>query len=341
MSLGNALSFLAALCVCGPAVAASFDLPEIPLALRPLLEARIYNASAVATSLPAHPMAPAFLDSFVSFLVDGMEREKIDPKTALRLVCTNFGDKDIGIFAVDCYASRHGLEDGFLAWLAEAHGDLRASCRAQVWLKRAGQDPHAPPSGRGAVFARLQMAASLPSSKEAAVGSLRAWAEAVDSAQARSAGIQARFLLDTPPLDRVKSVLLFDPAPSALLAALAETLEDPAGFVWLTALALPDPVPPPPGSLAPSAVAAGHVSQFVGHSASAQTALKDFDAIAATLPREVQAYLALPVAQQLIKNLDLDAAEARLEDAARLDARGAWREPIASLRRQCRAGKMP
>lgn len=325
------------LCCCG-AAATGFELPAIPAPLRPLLDARIYNAAPIISSLPAHPLGPRFLDEFIAFLLDGMAQQEINALTVHRLVCAAYGDSDLGIYAVDQYAARHGTQDGFLAWLAESSGGLRAACRAQDWLARAGALYSPPAEGRGAVFARLRAAEARPSAQRAAADTLRAWAEAVDPAQARYAGRQARALIANAPLRPLLPVLAYDPAPPALLRELAGALDDPATLDWLMDLPVRGQhAAPPPSGLAPHARAAALVTQYVAGG----PVLADFDRVASALPEDTRAYLALPVAQRLVQQFDLDAAETRLEEAARLDTAGAWLGPISAMRQRCRAGAVP
>lgn len=313
-----------------------FDLPAIPAPLKPLLDARIYNAKAIAGSLPAHPMGERFLDDFLQFVVAGMEREKIDLLTAHRIVCVAYGNDDLGIFAVDCYVAGRGVQDGFLAWLIATHPDLRASCRAFSRLQMLGTTPPTPDSGRVAAFARLQAAAGLLDEVDALRETLLAWSEAVDASQARFAGVQGRALLNATSFERLRSVLGFDPVPTALLRAIADALRDfGAQFLQATCGSPANTLP------VPLLEAVTAVACFLDADTDSVDFLQRADVATASLPDDVRVYLALPIATRLIQQFELDDAAARLDAAAALDTAGHQHENIAMLLRKCRAGVGP
>jgi hypothetical protein len=256
---------------------------------------------------------------------------KVDALTAHRIVCCTYGHDNFGIFAVGLYAARHGLGDGFLAWMVGAKPNLRASCRAFASLHGQENLPPPPPGSRVAVFARLAAAANEPTSEVAVRETLRAWADAADATQARAAATQTRALLDGSPLHPLLPVLSYDPMPPALARGLADAIERQELQHAILGEASDADLP--------SCVAA--IALLAKADKSSADLLRVADAAAVNLAPEVRVYLTLPVAARLIQQLDLDSAAARLDAAKALDTSGAQRDNIERLLAKCRAGQKP
>lgn len=208
----------------------------------PTLHAKIESLLAaqpsVASSLPAHPMGDALLSACVALV---MRENAVDELTAMRSLCTWFGDAPLGLLALETVVARLGPEDASdycgqictdspnlrIAPLALEHqlrADPGALGTAQRWIEQGGDT-------RVGIYARLRRAELLEASVPCAAAAdlLEAWAMAPPSRAEEMATRAREFLAahgqttEVGLLGKAGSPL---PVPQGLLSRRAKALRD-------------------------------------------------------------------------------------------------------------------
>lgn len=209
--------------------------PPPPTAqIRPLVEAVLAAAPAVARSLPAHPMAPALLESC---LVAVAVRTETDPSLSLMI---ELGDAPIGLYALDHFLEQASASEreARCRWICTHYPERAVAARALdalltssshpeteagTWIRQSGDT-------RLGAQARLRRGGYTVSEQpwRAAVDWLDAWALNTPPSAAQAAEL-TRGLLAAQG-QRTLLTLLGDtpqalPPPASLLERMARSLE--------------------------------------------------------------------------------------------------------------------